>query len=44
MDSAKILIFTTAQPGVYIVMNGTMFWAGEVIKDRVNGIFRLNGT
>jgi L-asparaginase len=31
----------TAQPGVYIVMNGTVFRAGEVIKDRAQGTFRL---
>lgn len=34
----------TAAPGVYIVMNGTVFNAGEVIKDREQGTFKLSGS
>lgn len=33
----------TATPGVYIVMNGMVFRAGEVIKDRARGTFRTTG-
>jgi L-asparaginase len=33
----------TAMPGVYIVMNGTVFRAGDVIKDRAQGTFRTVG-
>lgn len=33
----------TAPTGVYIVMNGTVFNAGEVVKDRAQGTFRLTG-
>jgi L-asparaginase len=33
----------TAPAGVYIVMNGTVFRAGDVIKDRAKGTFRVGG-
>jgi L-asparaginase len=32
-----------APPGVYITMNGTVFAAGEVVKDRALGAFRHQG-
>lgn len=40
------MAFATVQmapPGVYIVMNGTVFRAGEVIKDRAQGTFKVAG-
>jgi L-asparaginase len=40
------MAFATAQvapPGVYITMNGTVFRAGEVVKDRELGAFRHPG-
>ena len=36
------MAFATAQvapPGVYITMNGSVFRAGEVVKDREKGAF-----
>jgi L-asparaginase len=33
----------TAPPGVWITMNGTVFAAGEVVKDRAAGVFVRRG-
>jgi len=32
-----------APPGVYLTMNGTVFREGEVVKDRVAGMFSMAG-